>query len=67
MATYVRGLIHKDIARDHDVVNKRLARMIIYSSVACRMLHSLKGLEGEIRTIECETLRILNEIGLGDV
>ncbi len=67
MATFVRGLIHKDIARDHDVVNKRLARMIIYSSVACRMLHSLNGLEGEVRTIERITLRILNEMGLGDV
>ncbi|GEM_PF-2382494 len=65
MATFVRGLIQKDIARDHDVVNKRLARMIIYSAVACRMLQSRIGLEGDIRTIERITLRILNEMGLG--
>lgn len=49
-ATFVRGLIHKDIARDHDVMNKRLARMIIYSAVACRMLQSRIGLEGKVRT-----------------
>jgi len=67
MATFVRGLIHKDIARDHKVVNKRLARMIIYSAAACRMLQSRVGPEDEIRTIERITLRILNEMGLGDV
>lgn len=65
-ATYVRGLIQRDIARDHDAIVKRLARMMIYSSVAFRMLHSLIGLEGEVRTVERETLRILNEIELGD-
>jgi len=40
--------------------------MIIYSSVAFRMLHSLTGLEGDIRAIERITLRKLNEMGLGD-
>lgn len=46
-ATYVRGLIQRDISRDLDAVIRRLARIMVYSSVALYQLFFLIGLRGK--------------------
>ena len=62
IATYVRGLIQKDIARDHDAVVKRLGRLIINTTFSIGKLYTLLDCEGEIDHINQEVEKLLKEL-----
>lgn len=61
-ATFVRKLILKDIARDHDAVVKRLGRMIIYSSFSMGKLYNLLRYEGELYDVDQKVEKLMEEL-----
>lgn len=60
---YIRSLIKQDISTNTDDVLKRLARMIIFSSVSVRHLYKVIGHEGEMGAVQQEVERLLADLG----
>jgi len=65
-AEYIRSLIQDDLSTDSESVIRRLARMIIFSSVAVRHLYMTMGHEGEIKVVKKEVRRLLGDLGIDD-
>ena len=60
---YIRSLIQQDISTNTDKVIRRLARMIIFSSVAIRHLYTTIGHEGELNIVKQEVDRLVADLG----
>ncbi|PCJ38990.1 MAG: hypothetical protein COA81_11505 [Alphaproteobacteria bacterium] len=63
-AEYIRGLIREDISTNTDAVIRRLARMIIFSSVVVRHLYTTIGHESELSVVNEEVDRLLADMGI---
>ena len=63
---YIRSLIQQDISTNTDEIIKRLARMIVFSSVAIRHLYTKNGHESELISVKQEVDRLLADLGVGD-
>lgn len=65
-AEYIRSLIREDISTNSDAVIRRLARMIIFSSVGIRHLYTTIGHESELSVVKQEVNRLIADMGIGD-
>jgi len=65
-AEYIRSLIREDLSPNTDAVIRRLARMIIFSSVAVRHLYTTIGHEGELSVVQQEVDRLITDLEIGD-
>lgn len=63
-AEYIRSLIQRDISTNTDEVIRRLARMIIFSSVAMRHLYTRIDHEGELRVVKQEADQLIAKLGV---
>jgi len=61
---YIRSLIQQDISTNTDEVIRRLARMIIFSSVAIRHLYTKIDHEDELSVVKQETDRLIVKLGI---
>tara|TARA_R110002072_G_scaffold46465_2_gene128528 strand:+ start:143 stop:439 length:297 start_codon:yes stop_codon:yes gene_type:complete len=65
-AEYIRSLIQQDLSTNTDAVIRRLARMIVFSSVGIRHLYTTIGHEGEMGAVNEEVERLIADLGVGD-
>lgn len=63
---YIRSLIQQDISTNTDEVIRRLARMVIFSSVAIRHLYTIMGHEDELSVVKQEVDRLIVDLGVTD-
>ena len=61
---YIRLLIQQDISTNTDKVTRRLARMIIFSSVAISHLYTKIDHEDELSVVKQEVDRLIAKLGV---
>ncbi|PCJ43233.1 MAG: hypothetical protein COA81_04095 [Alphaproteobacteria bacterium] len=61
---YIRSLVQRDISTNIDEVIRRLARMIMFSSVAIRHLYTKIDHEDELSVVKQEADRLIAKLGV---
>ena len=61
---YIRSLIQRDISTNTDEVIRRLARMIIFSSVAIREIYMKIGQEDDLSIVKQKVDQLIADLGI---
>ena len=63
---YIRLLIQQDISTNTDEIIRRLARMIVFSSVAIREIYMKIGHEDDLSIVKQKVDQLIADLGIGD-